>query len=54
MFLYKLVDGACMKSYGMNVASLAGIPKAIVDRAEEVAEEFEKKMQIHDKSGYFY
>lgn len=29
-FLYKLVEGVCPDSYGMNVANLAGIPLAIV------------------------
>jgi DNA mismatch repair protein MSH6 len=26
LFLYKLRNGVCPKSYGMNVASMAGIP----------------------------
>ncbi|KAF8925476.1 DNA mismatch repair protein msh6, partial [Dissophora ornata] len=42
-FLYKLVDGVCEKSYGMNVAHMAGVPRKIVDRAEVMAEEFELK-----------
>ncbi|RKO87566.1 DNA mismatch repair protein muts [Blyttiomyces helicus] len=41
-FLYKLTKGSCPKSYGMNVASLAGVPQEIVDRAEIVAGNFEK------------
>ncbi|KAF9201562.1 DNA mismatch repair protein msh6, partial [Haplosporangium sp. Z 27] len=40
-FLYKLIDGVCEKSYGMNVAHMAGVPRKIVDRAEEMAEAFE-------------
>ncbi|KAG0220391.1 DNA mismatch repair protein msh6 [Mortierella sp. NVP41] len=44
-FLYKLVDGVCEKSYGMNVAHMAGVPRKIVDRAEEMAQEFELKQE---------
>ncbi|KAF9286408.1 DNA mismatch repair protein msh6 [Mortierella alpina] len=44
-FLYKLVDGVCEKSYGMNVAHMAGVPRMIVDRAEEMAESFERKQE---------
>ncbi len=45
-FLYKLTDGVCPKSYGMNVASMAGIQEKIVDRAEKIAEEFESSQRI--------
>jgi DNA mismatch repair ATPase MutS len=41
-FLYKLRHGVCPRSYGMNVANMAGIPRSIVDRAEAVADTFEK------------
>ncbi|KAI8824787.1 DNA mismatch repair protein msh6 [Fimicolochytrium jonesii] len=40
VFLYKLTRGTCPKSYGMNVASMAGVPEGIVRRAEEVARGF--------------
>jgi len=42
-FLYKLAPGVCPKSYGMNVAKMAGIRAEIVDRAETIAKEFEEK-----------
>ncbi|KAF9348583.1 DNA mismatch repair protein msh6 [Mortierella sp. NVP85] len=45
-FLYKLVDGVCEKSYGMNVAHMAGVPRTIVDRAEVMAEAFELKQEM--------
>ncbi|ORX76754.1 DNA mismatch repair protein Msh6 [Anaeromyces robustus] len=48
VFLYKLTDGVCPKSYGMNVANIAGVPKSIVLQAEEVAAEFEKNSKIDD------
>ncbi|KAJ1953581.1 DNA mismatch repair protein msh6 [Dispira parvispora] len=45
-FLYKLVAGVCPKSYGMNVASMVGVPKSIVERAERVADEFEAVQKL--------
>eukprot|EP00698_Gefionella_okellyi_P003683 TRINITY_DN13445_c0_g1_i1.p1 TRINITY_DN13445_c0_g1~~TRINITY_DN13445_c0_g1_i1.p1 ORF type:complete len:1151 (+),score=299.87 TRINITY_DN13445_c0_g1_i1:80-3532(+) len=41
-FLYKLKTGDCPKSYGMHVASMAGVPESVVARAEMIAAEFEK------------
>ena len=29
-FLYKLAPGVCSKSYGMNVATMAGVPAHVV------------------------
>lgn len=50
IFLYKLVPGICPNSYGMNAASLAGIPVKIVDRAQEIAEKTEQdQIIIFDK-----
>merc|ERR1719272_1520914 len=40
-FLYKLLAGVCSKSYGLNVAAMAGIAKPIIDLAEEKAKIFE-------------
>lgn len=48
IFLYKLTDGVCPKSYGMNVANIAGVPKSIVLQAETVAAEFEKSSKIQN------
>ncbi|PKK75027.1 DNA mismatch repair protein Msh6 [Rhizophagus irregularis] len=47
-FLYKLVPGVCPKSYGMNVANMAGVPREIVDRAEVTAAKFEQTSRLHD------
>jgi len=41
-FLRKIVRGGADKSYGIHVAQLAGIPKAVVHRAEEVLKELEE------------
>ncbi|TPX40170.1 hypothetical protein SeMB42_g06113, partial [Synchytrium endobioticum] len=46
IFLYKLEKGVCPKSYGMHVAHIAGVPRSIVDRADEVAARFEHNHQI--------
>jgi len=36
-FLYTLAAGACPKSYGTNVARLAGLPASVVRRAAEIS-----------------
>jgi DNA mismatch repair protein MutS len=36
IFLRKIVPGGTDKSYGIQVARLAGLPKAVLDRAREV------------------
>jgi DNA mismatch repair protein MutS len=43
IFLRKVVAGAADKSYGIQVAKLAGIPKAITDRAREILSTLERK-----------
>lgn len=40
-FLYKLCPGACPKSYGVNVARLAGMPESILQRASACSAELE-------------
>uniref|UniRef100_A0A0E0ES22 DNA mismatch repair protein n=1 Tax=Oryza meridionalis TaxID=40149 RepID=A0A0E0ES22_9ORYZ len=40
-FLYKLTPGSCPKSYGVNVARLAGIPASVLQRANEKSSDFE-------------
>lgn len=37
IFLYQLTDGACPKSYGANVAKLAGLPIDVVSRAATIS-----------------
>ncbi len=36
IFLYKLVKGGTSRSYGIQVAALAGVPPEVVKRAEEI------------------
>lgn len=47
-FLYKLTTGICEKSFGMNVAMMAGIPNSVVERASQVAEEVEITHKLKD------
>ncbi|HEY8743835.1 MAG TPA: DNA mismatch repair protein MutS, partial [Chloroflexota bacterium] len=42
VFLHKIVPGGADRSYGIHVARLAGVPKAVTRRAEELLTELEK------------
>ncbi len=46
IFLRKIVEGATDRSYGIEVAKLAGVPKSIVDRANEILKEIEEKHNV--------
>ena len=41
IFLHKIVPGAADRSYGIHVAALAGLPRSVVKRAEEILAELE-------------
>jgi len=41
VFLRRVVEGATDRSYGIHVASLAGLPRAVIERAREVLENLE-------------
>jgi len=34
MFMYKFIRGECLKSFGINVARMTGIPRPILDKAQ--------------------
>ena len=42
-FLHKVIEGAVDKSYGINVAKLANLPNAVINRAHELLEVYESK-----------
>ena len=42
IFLRKIMPGGADKSYGIQVARLAGLPKPILDRAKEILAHLEK------------
>ncbi len=41
VFLHKVLDGPSDKSYGVNVASLAGLPRSLLKRADDILLELE-------------
>jgi DNA mismatch repair protein MutS len=43
IFLRKLTEGGSEHSFGIHVAAMAGMPKSIIERANEILEELEKK-----------
>ncbi len=42
IFLHKLVEGGTNRSYGIQVAALAGVPDQVVKRAEEILRKIER------------
>ena len=42
IFLHEVIDGAADRSYGIHVAKLAGLPKSVVKRAEQVLTSLEQ------------
>ncbi len=47
-FLHKVKKGSIDKSYGINVAKLANLPKEVTDRAEEILKIYEQKENKRD------
>lgn len=43
-FRYRIVEGKADKSYGINVARLAHLPKVVLDRAKQLLNEYETGM----------
>ena len=41
VFLHKVIDGNIDKSYGINVAKLAGLPSEVISRASEILSSYE-------------
>lgn len=48
IFLHKVKDGSIDKSYGINVAKLANLPKEVTDRASEILKVYENKENKRD------
>ena len=42
VFLRRIVDGPADRSYGVQVAQLAGLPPAVIRRAREILDELER------------
>ena len=42
VFLHKIIPGGADRSYGIHVAQIAGLPKPVVQRADEILQQLEK------------
>lgn len=42
LFLHKIVRGAADRSYGIQVGRLAGLPRSVIDRAQQILERLER------------
>lgn len=53
VFLHKIVEGSASRSYGIHVAKLAGVPKELLERAEDKLAELEnaseKKLSFEEE-----
>ncbi len=47
-FLHKVKDGCVDKSYGINVAKLAGLPTSVIERADSILKTYESKEKKKD------
>ncbi|NIP36283.1 MAG: DNA mismatch repair protein MutS, partial [Thermoplasmata archaeon] len=50
VFLRKVVDGSTDRSYGIQVAALAGLPSEVLDRAKDILDSIESKNAISVKA----
>jgi DNA mismatch repair protein MutS len=46
IFLYKILPGCADRSYGIQVAKLAGLPNTVIERAKEILSELDKKSEF--------
>ena len=49
IFLHKVIDGVADRSYGIEVAQIAGLPEEVVKRAKEVLDVIAGKSNIEDR-----
>jgi DNA mismatch repair protein MutS len=65
VFLHRLASGICNRSYGIEVARLAGLPKEVLTRAKEIVSMLEvhsqkalrarnRALEIHDNQMVFF
>lgn len=50
IFLHKIISGRADRSYGIQVAKLAGLPEAILQRARVILHELETSSQLQETS----
>jgi DNA mismatch repair protein MutS len=46
VFLRRIVPGGADRSYGIHVAQLAGLPKVVIHRAEEILSDLEQEARV--------
>jgi DNA mismatch repair protein MutS len=46
IFMHKIVDGGTDRSYGVHVASLAGVPDVVVKRANQILQRIERENKV--------
>ena len=49
VFLHKILEGGTDKSYGIEVARLAGLPKEVIERSKVIMKKLELEDEIGDK-----
>jgi len=49
IFLHRIIPGGADRSYGIHVAQIAGVPKAVTDRANEILEELEGNADFRER-----
>ncbi|MBT1248065.1 MULTISPECIES: DNA mismatch repair protein MutS [unclassified Thermosipho (in: thermotogales)] len=49
IFLHKVIEGVADRSYGIEVAQIAGIPEGVVERAREILDVISKKSELEKK-----
>ncbi len=49
-FLYRIKEGKADRSYGINVAKLAKLPKTVIDRSKKILEDLENNQQVVQQS----
>jgi DNA mismatch repair protein MutS len=49
VFLYRVQDGPANQSYGLQVAALAGVPNAVIQRARNRLRELEESARAHSE-----
>ena len=48
VFLHKVLDGPIDKSYGINVAALAKLPKGVIQRSKDILDSLERDNHAHN------
>ncbi|HRD41343.1 MAG TPA: hypothetical protein PLI52_01080, partial [Prochlorococcaceae cyanobacterium AMR_MDS_5431] len=46
IFLHRVVDGGASRSYGIEVARLAGVPRKVIQRARQVLQKIENNSKL--------